>query len=503
MLDLHGYEPKENDFGGLYRAADTLEKNKYRQDQLAAQREGKRNAAGTFLNNYLDKKDFLTGTNYDPEIIRQLQETMQEGAKLASQGADTPTIMMALGPKVNKLNEYATKAKLIDQSIKESVSKLKSYKGYNSDALSDQAKKMAFYDDNGKLKDISTVDPSQDWITETVKTHPELVTSSAGLDDFVSKTPMHEYSKEVQTMYGGKKNNVKYEAKAPFWSDISRDEKGNVAVDISGNPIGLEVVGETVKDDKGKPMINPETNEPYKVLEKNRFNAIMQHNPDIADYIRGQVNTHFKQIGADKIPDEGSPQWDIMARSILRDELQTRDKSYFKLADKETKTAPVTRIELGYSPYKQGSGAGSGESQIRDIYKEVNEKTSGGADLPFGLGKGIKLNSLSATAQKLIIEYANKLTGTGVTQSDLALVKTNDGTINIVNPEDGTVIAPIDFGDVNLPAQPGVKEKRAVINETNKMYNYNGHKYSHAEIEKAAANVNMGIDEYLKKYGIK
>src|SRR6185436_18415229 len=140
-LNLDGFVTPEQNFGGINRAADTLERRKYRQDQLALQREGKKNAAGTFLNNYLDKRDFLTGTNYDPEVVRQLQEAMQEGSKHAASGADTPTIMMALGPKINKLNEYSTKAKLIDQQIKASSTKLKTYKGYNTEALADEAKK--------------------------------------------------------------------------------------------------------------------------------------------------------------------------------------------------------------------------------------------------------------------------------------------------------------------------------------------------------------------------
>lgn len=504
-LDLHGFEPKENDFGGLYQAANSLEKRGLRQDQLNLQREGKRNAAGTFLNNYLDKKDFLTGTNYDPEIVRQLQETIQEGAKLAASGADTPTIMMALGPKVNRLNEYATKAKLIDQSIKDSVGKLKAYKGYNPDTLSDEAKKLAFYDGKGQLKDITTIDPNQDWITEVVKLHPEKVTSAAGLDDFVSKTPMSEYSREVQTMFGGRKRNVKYDAKAPFYMDIARDEKGGIQTDLNGNPVGLDVHGETIKDDRGQTMVNPETGEPYKVMAKASYNAIMQHNPDIADYVRGQVNQHFKQLGVDKIPEEGTSQWDLMARSVLRDELKTRDKSFFKTQDRETKTAPVTRIELGYPAYApKSSSASSSETQIRDVYGEISGKIkSSGKQLPLGLGVGIEMNQLSATAQTKVLEHANKLIGSGMTQSDIMLVQTPEGVINMVDPVEGKVIAPIDFGDINMSAQPGIKEKRKVIEQANKTYEHNGKKFTHDQVEKAAQASGMSVEDYIKKAGLK
>lgn len=473
-VNLDGFVTPENQFEGLYRLSDTLERRRYKDQQLAQQGDARKNAAGSFLNNYLDQKDFLTGTNYDPEIVRQLNEAMQEGATLAQKGADTPTIMMALGPRVNKLNEYATKAKLIDQQIKNASTKLKNYKGYNTEALADEARKMAFYDKDGKLKDISTVDPNEDWITETVRLHPEKVTTGAGFDDFVNKTPLSESSKELQTMYAGKKRNIKYDSKAPFWMDVAKDEKGDTEVDVSGNPVGLDVMGDYVSGDDGKHLVNPETNRPYKVVNKDIFNAVMKHNPDIADYVRGQVVQHFRDLGTDKIPQEGTAQWDMMARNIVYDELKTRDRSSFKTRDNETKTTPVTRIELGYPAYapRSNSSSGSGAPEIRDVYSEINNKASAGKELPFGVGKAlgkvIELNQLGTTAQKLVIEYVNKLTGGGMTQSDIMIAKAPDGTINIIDPAEGKVIAPIDFGDINMGAQPGIKEKREVIQQINK-----------------------------------
>lgn len=349
-VDVSGFVNKPPEFGGLYKLSETLEKRKLQDQQLAQQREGKQLATTKFLTDYLDPKDRLTGTNYDPEIVKQLQETLQEGAALSAKGASTADIMMALGPKVNKINEYSTKAKLINQQIKQSTDRLKGYGGYNLGALEDEAKKMAFYDADGKLKDITTVDPNTDWVTKATQDRPELVTTGAGLDEFVKKTPSATYSRNAQTAYAGRTRNVKYEATHPFWEDLATDDKGQIATDAVGNPIGLDIVGTTMVGDDGKPMINPETNKPYRVMDKGNFNAIMQHNPDVADYIRGQVNSHFKKAGADKIPVEGSPQWEMMARSILRDELKTRSKSSFKTIDQQKETGAAVKVEIGQSP---------------------------------------------------------------------------------------------------------------------------------------------------------
>lgn len=463
-LQLGGFVTEPRNYSFFDKAANTLERRQLKADQ--AQREGiaKRNAAGAFLDSYLDKKQFLTGTNYDPQIVKGLQEAIQQGAALAAQGADTPTIMMALGPKVGQLNEYSTKAKLIDKQIKDSVTKLKAYKGYNTEALEELAKKTAFYDADGKLKDISLVDPNADFITETVSLYPEKVTTGAGLDDFVNRTPMSDVSRETQTMYMGKKRNVRYDAKVPFWMDLAVDEKGNPVQDLSGNPVGLDVVSDVLTGDDGKPLVNPETKTPYKVMEKGRFNAIMQHNPDIADYIKGQVNQHFKDLGADKIPAPGTAQYDMMARAIAYDEFKTRDRSSFKTRENETKSAPATRIELGYPAYAPRGGSGSsssGETGLRDVYGEVKESANKAKP-----GMGFPLNGLSASAQKVIIEYANKLTDDDLTQSDIYIKKGSNGVINIVRNSDNKVIAPIDFEDINLPVQPGIKEKRAVLQQS-------------------------------------
>lgn len=371
-IDVSGFEVKPQEFGGLYQAAETLERRKLRDAQLAQQKEGRQLATTKFLSDYLDPKERLTGTNYDPEIVGQLQTALQEGAQLASKGASTSDIIMALGPKVNKINEYSTKAKLISQQIKQSADRLKGYGGYNLGALEDEAKKMAFYGDDGKLKDISTIDPNTDWVTEATQKRPEIVTTGAGLDQFVTKTPSATYEKTHQTSYAGRTRNVKYTATHPFWEDLETDEKGNVAVDPLGNPIGLDVVGTTMIGDDNQPIINPDTKKPYRVMDKGHFTAIMQHNPDVADYVRGQVNRHFKEAGAQQMPPEGSPQWEMMARSILGDELKTRSKSSFKTIDKQSETGARVKVEIAQDPEMLQA--------TRDYYSATRKSPGSGSD---------------------------------------------------------------------------------------------------------------------------
>jgi hypothetical protein len=171
-----------NQWAGLYHAADQLDKRTARKDQLALQQQAKRGAAGTFLQNYLDPKDLLTGTDYDPMLLQGLQTAMQQGSRLAAAGADSPMLMMALGPMVNKLSSYATNAKNINKRIDEQLKGMKDsgIDGYNMAALKQEALKNAFYkqDANGKMQlDPDSFDPSVDHVAEAIKKNPLAVTT--------------------------------------------------------------------------------------------------------------------------------------------------------------------------------------------------------------------------------------------------------------------------------------------------------------------------------------
>lgn len=389
-LDLSGFQSQPQQFGGLYQAAETLERRRKEDERLKMEKEGRQAATSKFLTDYLDPKDHLTGTAYDPQIVGGLQNLLQQGQMLASKGANTSDILMALGPQVAKITDYQTKAKLINDQIKSSVQRIKQFTGYNPEAVESEAKKAAFYGPDGKLKDINTVDPNTDWVSYVAHNSPELITSGKGLDDLVAKTPMADYSRNVTTAYAGRSKNVRYEAKHPFWEDLQTDEKGGIATDASGNPLGLGVKGSTMIDDNGQPIMNQQTGNPYKVLDKNYFNAIMAHNPDVADYVRGQVNTHFRDAGAKQLPAEGSPQWDMMARHVLYDELETRKRSSFKTIDQQKETAPAVKVEIGRDPNAlQATANYESALKLKGDYAYLNPKT----------GKAIKTNAVQTVGE--------------------------------------------------------------------------------------------------------
>ena len=152
-------------------------------------------------------------------------------------------------------------------------------------------------------------------------------------------------------------------------------------------------------------------------------------------------------------------------------ELSPQQKNYAKRntlykiisANDQSRMNPTANVRPPVTNIRNYSGQTSSETQIRDIFKEVKRVTSDRDRV--ARNAFAPLNELSATAQKVLIKYANDLTNEGLTQADIYVQQKPDGRIYIARASDNKVIAPIDFEDVNIGVQPGVKEKREVIKQ--------------------------------------
>lgn len=374
------------------KASETLLRMKMLKEQrdraLAMQQEQKRNTAGTFLKSYLDPKQYLNGSEYDPVVVQKLHSVMQKASGLAEQGADIPSLLMAIGPDMQDVSQYSAKAKVIDQGIKDNLAKISQEKGYVPGQIEPLAKKLAFHTQDPKTgefgdlnPDINSVDPSKNYVMEAIKQFPKQTTDAAGINDFIEKVPTKEYSKTIQTSFGGRTKNVSYDAKHPFYMDLARDEKGNIATDKNGNPTGLEVQGDTVTGDDNKPIIDQTTGQPFKALNKQNYQFIMSLHPALADHMRGEIQDAFKQTGQ-PAPAEGSQAWEIMGRHVLYETLKNNDKSHFKVNDVQRETAPAVKLDLG-------------SSYIDMLRNESRARTEGNLDAKEEAGVGPKVKPLN------------------------------------------------------------------------------------------------------------
>lgn len=445
---------EEQSFQGLDRLSDKVERRQFRADQMAEREEAKKATTGRFLANYLDSKDYLTGTYYDPQIVEGFQELLSEGASLAHKGADPNMLMMALAPKVNKLSQYSTKAKLLNENLKRQMGLIKPNAGYDIPKLEQEARKAAFFDATGKLKDINTVDPQMDWVSETIKMFPERVTTDAGFDEFVKNSPKFTNTSDITsyTPTGGM-SRKKVKITSPNWLVPNVDNKGvttglvpryQTALD-NGQPLMHEFT-----DDKGNKV-----SAAVRLLDEKEFNSLMGQNSGIADWVRGQVRKANPDI------DLNSPQATMLARAIAYDELKRRSPGGIEDVEisKPTQVRNITNINTG----------GSSDSQVRDIYqpvvdkiKDLNSRGVSYADLK-------ELESDSADAiYKAVVNKGYKY----LTQDDIKVGVDEDNQIKVyysdkyISENDvKPLITTLTRVGMNLKPQPGVKEKREVIQQ--------------------------------------
>ncbi|MFT4154719.1 hypothetical protein [Parafilimonas sp.] len=178
---------------------------------------------------------------------------------------------------------------------------------------------------------------------------------------------------------------------------------------------------------------------------------------------------------------------DFVARYIV-----SNDKSQIAPEVKETNSAPLTRIQLGL-PAIGGltTGGASGTKtgaapEINDVYGEIetkmkNERKRGNNGLP--------LINLSATAQKTMVDTANKIAekninnnGTAVPFSNADIAIYDDGNqLYLARAENGKfllgtnhkpqIIAPLTYTDVNSAVNTSQKQKQEIIKRGNKPAN--------------------------------
>lgn len=334
-LNLQNFITPQTDWAGLYKLGDTLERRNQRDEQRNLQREGRKHASAQFLQNYLDPKDYMSGTAYDPMVVKGLDDAMQQGMALAAKGVDTPTMMMALGPMVKKLSDYSSRAKTLNTTIDDQIKKMQQsdLNGYDYAALKREAMQSAMFDTDpqtGKATlNPDKADPGMDWISQTIAEKPELVTTNAALDEFAKKSPMQKTLSDI-TQYSptGEMDRRKVHMIGQNWLVPEVDKKGATT--------GLVPKYEEAIDD-GKPLTHPfkgkdgkVTQATVRLLDEEIFNNLPA--PAI-NRIKALTKEKIKdyKLGGESI-DLNHPKAKLVGRAIAYDVLNQRKSSTIESA---------------------------------------------------------------------------------------------------------------------------------------------------------------------------
>lgn len=459
--------------------------------------------------NYDDHYKALQLTQQEREFNAQLKDKKERESeadkyrklKMIDDATDTSKYQSS-AQKANSLatqqllalrNEYAGKTNLPpEQLYLELQQKLTPVaQGYGSykQALDEQealAKKAAEVNPNLDVQKILS-DLQTEFDNDYLTTNPDGTTSfnqakigtkSDALDRILRPENAWKYSKGSKGLMdvlkkGGEKGElfsqapdktqINYTTNVPFWAQVV-DEKGQP---LQADPAtGLIPQGKqprvalkgTVQDyeevdDKGRKVTKQMVVVPQKTMD-----AIL-YNDELKYQFEGDWQRHKREAGIVVDPAREDDLKRIYFSQVLADNGIVQP-----YVSSRTHLPPQPRTNIRVS-----TGGKGDETQIRDVFDEINRKYEGGTS-KFGADYKIPLNELSATAQGIAIKYANELTKADPPygQADIFITKGSDGNFNIMSVESGRLIAPMDFTDINIKAQPGVKEKREVIEQGKK-----------------------------------
>jgi len=478
-LNLDGFITPTDNFAGLYKLGDTLQRKNYLDSAKAdrAQRESDRlkaqqNAQSEFFTNELNKKNNLTGSLYDNNISGLLGNALQQAQKLSSQGAQTSDIQMAIQPLLDQVNTYQSKAKMYDANKKAWLESMKGVNGYDLNKVSKLADQSAFYETDPKtgqpVLNPDKADPSFDYYTKVIQDHPELVTNSNGISDLVNK-----FKPDISTSIVKRTN-----------------EKGGYVyrkTKVSANPYMVVDNGDVVpqyeiaKD--GDKVLTDDKGQPIKVLPQDVFNSMLssKEGTATADWLKGQLrllgdSTDFKNANSN-----------LTARHILWQQLKDKTPVHMEDVDNQ-KDNPIYRPSISiinaqnapvidtYTPLKQAVSEHLNTSIYKPLTSQVdNHKIVGG--VPF--------NSLDDEQQTVVTErlknaYGQKFNGSqvylaGLDKNGNAAKSPDDvSRIGVYNTADDNILTTITKTGSALTANQSLGEnskKKAVEqakNQTNK-----------------------------------
>ena len=400
---------------------------------------------------YADPKEFLTGSPYDPVITNGINNILAKGSQLISQnkGLTSDMLYTALAPEVNKLSAASQNLKVIERQRKEAEDKIKTIRGIDQDKFNRAFKENAYYDTDEKgnkiLRDLYTVDPSKDYADYTLKNSE--VFNNEGFDQFAkeSKTYTDVGRRKIIDPRGGYKM-FKTELTAPSHLISEKDKEGNHIGFVPKYEIATDEGSDLLhqfQTEQGQPI-----SAPIRLLDKKIFNDLPVSSKA---YVRQEANKYAK---LHNVP-LNSVQAENFARAIAYDELNADSKKWGAEKTIEEQKAPQIKI---FAPRQGNSGSGESELGLRDVYREIKDQFDKVKD-PYG----IPLTILSGTAQKILKQYA----ATEKDPKNLFLKMGNNGEIQLREYPSEDLITTIENLDVNIPAQPSVKEKRSLIQKAN------------------------------------
>ena len=389
-LQVDRFVTPEQDFAGLYRYSGRLEQNRLRQEQEKQAAAGRKAASDKYFANYLDPKEWFTGTVADGVIHNMIGEALGQAFKLSADGASDNQIFTAISPIVNRANEYSAKAKNIQLQKKQALDIVGKRKGVDVIKFSNEFDDEVFMETDPitgvkKMRDLSLIDPSQNYADKVLSTRD--VFNTEGFDEFISK------SKSVTGNLSTKLTDAKKGMRAVKLSVTAPEYMEPVIVNgvfqqrfqprhevFTDNG---EVVEEPEFDIDGNPVIGSngkQSKTPVKMVTKDDWGPLLR-NPGTGAYLRQEVKKYANKLGVDP----AGPQAEHFGRALA-----------WKLIDQSTQSRGTysEAVEQKAQPIIINNNSGTTSKTPTQIdLREYPDVAGGGKDIT-NLMQGVKVTGL-------------------------------------------------------------------------------------------------------------
>ena len=453
---LEGIEFKGMDFESHFEALRMAKQDRQFKEQ---QQEKKKTNSDTDANKIIGdvKLDHIGDNTIDLMTDKQLQGLQNKLMDMHLNGASNKDIQLYAKRELPKISNGHTVAKNKYEQIKSGLTELgKDYKSADLTkarelAVRPMIEDVVEFDDKGNAigyKDASLI-PEKNYLEGLMNDDNigQWYKPSGVFTEEIKKLPLTPIAGgSVKRDARGKLVDQTYTGHASIFDQPVVDKE-------TGKLTGQELKFEEVSLGKNEDG----TITTVRAMPIEQFNLALPSNESKIEF-RLKFNDEMRRQGID--PKGLDPRAkDLLQRKYMYDLFKSTNIHGSSFLQKDIEKQPLPpRVNVNV-----GKGGGDNAAQIRDVYNELQNKQVEGEKI-FGSGyKGIPLNELSPTAQGIVIEYANKLTNDDLTQSDIFVKKDSGGKFNIVKSPSGEIIAPMDFTDINIKAQPGVKEKREVV----------------------------------------
>ena len=359
-IDVNNFITPEQNLGGLYKVSDTLAKENYRKRQAAEDAQKEQLSSTKYLTNYLDPKEHLTGSQFDPTTNQLLGKAYNQALDLVKQNVPLSQILMATSPLVNQVNDYMQKGKMYNEQKQNTIAALKGVKGIDVNKLSQEMDNTAFpIDPKTGQRDVSKFDPNANYADAALKNGD--VYNNEGFADYVSKAGKNTTVEDVTVQNPNKSlRRTKAEITIPSFMQKETDERGAVTGFVPKYEIATD------GDNKLIHTFGEQGDHPVRIVTQDVFDSLPAESKA---YLRQEVKRHADKLGVPM----SSAQAENFAKALAYDELKQSGKNYSTLKEQQIdKAAPIPKITINNG--RQPSDAKlQQEEAINNLHLTLND----------------------------------------------------------------------------------------------------------------------------------